>query len=110
MSKLAGYPIPTDKTVGAIGDIYTSIAMGADYECIAIHEIKTDTIHRYYVWVRIVHGSDNSGGENDGASGGALPNDAEQLAMLIDADMLPAVHDASGAILTDEKGNIVLRY
>ena len=40
----------------------------------------------------------------------ALPDDAEQIAMLIEADMLPAVHDASGAILTDEEGNIVLRY
>lgn len=33
-----------------------------------------------------------------------------QLEMLIEADMLPAVHDVSGAILTDENGNIVLRY
>lgn len=36
--------------------------------------------------------------------------DAEQIAMLIEADMLPAVHDASGAILTDENSNVVLRY
>lgn len=34
----------------------------------------------------------------------------EQLDMLIEADMLPAVHDSSGAILTDENGNIILRY
>ena len=40
----------------------------------------------------------------------ALPDNAEQLEMLIEADMLPAVHNASGAILTDENGNIVLRY
>lgn len=39
-----------------------------------------------------------------------MPDDAEQLAMLIEADMLPAVHDANGAILTDEAGRIVLRY
>ena len=37
-------------------------------------------------------------------------SDAEQLAMLIEADMLPAVHDSNGAILTDENGNIILRY
>ena len=40
----------------------------------------------------------------------ALPDNAEQIEMLIEADMLPAVHDASGAILTDENGNIILRY
>ena len=40
----------------------------------------------------------------------ALPDDAEQIVMLVDADLLPAVHDANGAILTDENGNIVLRY
>lgn len=40
----------------------------------------------------------------------ALPDDAEQLAMLIEADMLPAIYDSNGAILTDENGNIILRY
>lgn len=37
-------------------------------------------------------------------------SDTEQIALLIDTDMLPAVHDASGAILTDQSGNIILRY
>lgn len=37
-------------------------------------------------------------------------HDAAQLAALVETDMLPAVHDASGAILTDENGNIILRY
>lgn len=40
----------------------------------------------------------------------ALPDDAEQISMLAEADMLPAVHDTSGAILTDQNGNIILRY
>ena len=40
----------------------------------------------------------------------ALPDNAEQIEMLIEADMLPAVYDASGAILTDENGNVILRY
>lgn len=40
----------------------------------------------------------------------ALPNELEQITMLIEADMLPVVHDANGAILTDENGNIVMRY
>ena len=39
-----------------------------------------------------------------------MPNDTEQLEMLAEADMLPAVHDTNGAILTDENGNIILRY
>lgn len=48
--------------------------------------------------------------ENGNVEIDALPDDAEQIAMLAEADMLPAVHDASGAILTDENGNIILRY
>lgn len=40
----------------------------------------------------------------------ALPDELEQVAMLAEADMLPAVHDANGAILTDENGNVILRY
>ena len=34
----------------------------------------------------------------------------EQIEMLIEADMLPAVYNESGAILTDENGNVILRY
>lgn len=42
---------------------------------------------------------------------GALSATAEdQLIALIEADMLPAVHDADGKILTDENGKIILRY
>ena len=33
-----------------------------------------------------------------------------QLEVLIETDMLPAVHNTEGAILTDENGQIVLRY
>lgn len=47
--------------------------------------------------------------ENGNVEIDALPDDTEQLSMLIEADLLPAVHDASGAILTDENGNIILR-
>lgn len=36
--------------------------------------------------------------------------DIDQIGILMETDMLPAVHDSNGAILTDEKGNIVLRY
>lgn len=39
----------------------------------------------------------------------AMPDDTEQLDMLIEADMLPAVH-YNGAVLTDQNGRIILRY
>lgn len=38
------------------------------------------------------------------------PNPHAAVESLIETDMLPAVHDASGAILTDENGNVILRY
>ena len=37
-------------------------------------------------------------------------SDTETLNLLIEEDMLPAVRNAGGAILTDQNGNIVLRY
>ena len=40
----------------------------------------------------------------------AALSDAEALDLLIEEDMLPAVRNADGAILTDQNGNIVLRY
>ena len=36
--------------------------------------------------------------------------DTETLNLLIEEDMLPAVRNAGGEILTDQNGNIVLRY
>lgn len=42
--------------------------------------------------------------------GTEIPTEKDYLAMLIETDMLPAVHDASGAILTDENGKVILRY
>ena len=48
--------------------------------------------------------------ENGNVEIDALPNDVEQIAMLIEVNMLPSVHDASGAILTDTNGNVILRY
>ena len=40
----------------------------------------------------------------------AALSDAEALNLLIEEDMLPAVRNAGGEILTDQNGNIVLRY
>lgn len=45
----------------------------------------------------------------NGTSSGGNMGDLEQLNMLIETDMLPAVHDINGAILTDENGKIILR-
>jgi predicted transcriptional regulator len=36
--------------------------------------------------------------------------DEETIEMLIEADLLPAVSTPSEAVLTDQNGNIVLRY
>lgn len=33
-----------------------------------------------------------------------------QIAALIEEDMLPAVHNLDGKILTDKNGNVILRY
>ncbi len=48
--------------------------------------------------------------ENGNVEVETLPDDTDQLEALIAADLLPATYDASGAILTDSNGNIVLRY
>jgi hypothetical protein len=36
--------------------------------------------------------------------------DMEQLSMLIDVDLLPAMFDETGAIITDGNGNVILKY
>lgn len=48
--------------------------------------------------------------ENGNVEIETTPDELEQIALLVELDMLPAIHDASGAILTDENGNIILRY
>lgn len=50
-----------------------------------------------------------------GADGNVVPGNVnlsedETLNLLIEEDMLPAVYNADGAILTDQNGNIVFRY
>ena len=44
------------------------------------------------------------------ALGQVLSSNTENLAFLIETDMLPAVHEEGGKILTDENGKIILRY
>ena len=34
----------------------------------------------------------------------------DQIAMLIESDMLPAVYNVDGKILTDKNNNVILRY
>ena len=48
--------------------------------------------------------------ESEGEGGGGGLSDAECLALLVETDMLPAVYNADGKILTDENGKIILRY
>lgn len=42
--------------------------------------------------------------------GNIVQSDNEIIADLIETDMLPAVYNTEGKILTDENGKIVLRY
>jgi hypothetical protein len=42
--------------------------------------------------------------------GGGVGTEEEVLQMLSAVDMLPAVYNADGKVLTDETGRIVLRY
>ena len=49
-------------------------------------------------------------GEVEKVIDGFPKSNDEEIEMLIDADLLPAVTTASGAILTDGSGNIILRY
>lgn len=48
--------------------------------------------------------------EQTGGGGSGMPTDMELLADLIETDMLPAICNTDGKILTDENGKIVLRY
>lgn len=47
--------------------------------------------------------------EGVGGSGSSL-DDIDQINALIETDMLPSVHDINGKILTDARGQILLRY
>ena len=47
---------------------------------------------------------------SDIPSGGGSMGDMDQLASLIETDMLPAIHNSEGKILTDELGRVILRY
>lgn len=48
--------------------------------------------------------------ENGNVEIETTPDELEQLALLAELDMLPAVHDVTGEILTDKNGNVILRY
>ena len=47
---------------------------------------------------------------SDIPSGGGSMSDMDQLTSLIETDMLPAIHNSEGKILTDELGMVILRY
>lgn len=47
--------------------------------------------------------------ENGNVDVDGMPDDIDQLKLLIETDMLPAIHQ-DGAIFTDENGNVILRF
>lgn len=51
-----------------------------------------------------------NGKDGEGGGGGTSMTDLETIAMLADNDLLPAITDGSGKILTDAKNTIMLRY
>lgn len=61
MSTINGKGIPTDRTPGAVGDIYTNSNTGDKYKCVDIHEIRADVITYYYTWIRVRSNSDTPG-------------------------------------------------
>jgi hypothetical protein len=57
------------------------------------------------------YGLEALGTAGGGIGGGNFPKtDNETIEMLIAAELLPAVTTVLGAILTDENGNVILRY
>lgn len=54
--------------------------------------------------------NDKTPDENGNVEIETIPDELEQIALLVELDMLPAIQDANGAILTDENGNVILRY
>lgn len=52
----------------------------------------------------------NPNGNVNMPSTGGNVDQMEQLNMLIETDMLPAVYNETNKILTDENGNVILRY
>ena len=54
--------------------------------------------------------NDNGAAKQIAASAVGALDDLSQIEVLMDTDMLPAVHDSEGAILTDENNNVILRF
>ena len=98
MSKIIGHAVPTDETVGVVGDIYTNSVTGVEYKCVAIREIVTDEIQRYYVWVRVGGGS-NSGGGNSGSGSHSGPCSWNDIT---DKPEIPEAFSGSYNDLTDK--------
>jgi hypothetical protein len=55
-------------------------------------------------------GDEDTGKPSRGEKGDSRFTDEKLFNDLIESDMIPAVYDIDRSILTDEKGNIILRY
>lgn len=112
MADINKYGAPTVNTIGTVGQRYLDLATGTRYICSDVKDIwekvtsKThphdfvsitkEKFRREYIW--------------EAVGGGGSVTEDEQIEMLIKTDLLPAVTTASGAILTDNNGNVILRY
>lgn len=64
MAEFSGKGRPNDMIKGAVDDVYVDIETGCKYRCVAVHEIKSDTVLYYYTWVQVIENSGSVSGEN----------------------------------------------
>ena len=58
MAEIKRWGRPDDRTVGAVGDIYTNTNTGEQFECVDTFEIRVHgSVITYYVWVPVGSGS-----------------------------------------------------
>jgi hypothetical protein len=111
VNAIKGRGKPTENTQGYVGRHYVDMDTGTEYVCVRVdnhdtHKPVTSRPHDFvhvdtfiaktkYVW----------------EARAEIPETvSDEIEMLIEANLLPAVSTVSGAILTDNSGNVILRY
>lgn len=64
MAEITGRGRPADMIKGEVDDTYTDLDTGKKYKCVAVHEVKSDTVIRYYTWVQVIEGNSTGSGAN----------------------------------------------
>lgn len=98
------YKPPVDATLTQLGQAADAAAAGNRLNALSEEKIDKD------------QGVENAGKALVvGSDGNVVPgsvtlSEDETISLLIEEDILPAIYNADGTILTDQNGNIVLRY